>query len=139
MAVEVGSIVEGKVTGVKKFGAFVELPDGTTGMVHISEVSNEYIKELTDVLSEGQVVNVKVLEVSAEGKVALSIKKTIERPRMHHRADQGRTWQPKAQAVVGEQTFEDMMASFKTRSEEKISDLKRVTEAHRGGGYSRRR
>lgn len=139
MAVEVGSIVEGKVTGVKKFGAFVELPDGTTGMVHISEVSNEYIKELTDVLSEGQMVNVKVLDVSAEGKVALSIKKTIERPRIQPRADQGRTWQPKVQASVGEQSFEDMMSAFKTRSEEKISDLKRVTEAHRGGGYSRRR
>ena len=54
MAVEVGSIVEGKITGVKKFGAFVALPGGQTGMVHISEVSNEYIQELSDVLSEGQ-------------------------------------------------------------------------------------
>ena len=54
MAVEVGSIVEGKVTGVKKFGAFVLLPDGKTGMVHISEVSNEYVQELSDVLSEGK-------------------------------------------------------------------------------------
>ena len=52
MAVEVGSIVEGKITGVKKFGAFVALPGGQTGMVHISEVSNEYIQELSDVLSE---------------------------------------------------------------------------------------
>lgn len=59
MAVEVGSIVTGKVTGVKKFGAFVSLPDGETGMVHISEVSNEYIQELADVLSEGQEVKVK--------------------------------------------------------------------------------
>ena len=64
MAVEVGSIVEGKITGVKKFGAFVALPGGQTGMVHISEVSNEYIQELSDVLSEGQTVKVKVMSIS---------------------------------------------------------------------------
>lgn len=137
MAVEVGSIVEGKVTGVKKFGAFVALPDGKTGMVHISEVSNEYIQELSDVLSEGQEVKVKVLSISPEGKIALSIKRTMERPKP--RADQGRVWQPRANAQPqGDLSFEDMMSQFKSRSEEKISDLKRVTEAHRGGGYSRR-
>ena len=73
MAVEVGSILEGKVTGVKKFGAFVRLPDGKTGMVHISEVSNEFIPELDTVLSEGQEVKVKVLSISPEGKIALSM------------------------------------------------------------------
>ena len=67
MAVEVGSIVEGKITGVKKFGAFVALPGGQTGMVHISEVSNEYIQELSDVLSEGQTVKVKVMSISPDG------------------------------------------------------------------------
>lgn len=81
MAVEVGSIVEGKITGVKKFGAFVALPGGQTGMVHISEVSNEYIQELSDVLSEGQTVKVKVMSISPEGKIALSIKRTEPRPR----------------------------------------------------------
>ena len=80
MAVEVGSIVEGKITGVKKFGAFVALPGGQTGMVHISEVSNEYIQELSDVLSEGQTVKVKVMSISPEGKIALSIKRTEPRP-----------------------------------------------------------
>lgn len=153
MQLEVGSILEGKVTGVKNFGAFVKLPDGTTGMVHISEVSNEYIQELSDVLSEGQTVNVKVMSISPEGKVALSIKRTQEKPagaaqqpraarqpRQPRPADTGRVWQPRQQAAPsGEVSFEDMMAKFKTQSEEKISDLKRVTEARRGGGYSRRR
>lgn len=141
MQVQVGGILEGKVTGIKKFGAFVQLPDGTTGMVHISEVSNEYIQELTDVLTEGQAVKVKVLSVSPEGKVALSIKKTQEKPAKPARADSGRVWQPKqAAAPQGDGvSFEDMMSRFKTQSEEKISDLKRVTEARRGGGYSRRR
>lgn len=141
MQLEVGGIVEGKITGVKKFGAFVLLPGGTTGMVHISEVSNQYIQELSDVLSEGQMVKVKVLSVSPEGKVALSIKRTEEKPVRPQRGDPGKVWQPKPSAAQqgGSMSFEDMMSKFKTQSEEKISDLKRVTEARRGGGYSRRR
>lgn len=151
MQVEVGSIYEGKITGVKKFGAFVRLPDNTTGMVHISEVSNEFIPELEEVLSEGQQVKVKVISVSPEGKVALSIKQTEDKPVAPRAprpksapdrsgpADRGRVWQPKQQQQSGELSFEDMMSKFKTQSEEKISDLKRVTEARRGGGYSRRR
>ena len=138
MAVEVGSILEGKVTGVKKFGAFVLLPGGKTGMVHISEVSNEYIQELADVLAEGQTVKVKVLSVSPEGKIALSMKRAEPRPKPT-RADTGRVWQPRPAAPKTNLSFEDMMSQFKSRSEEKISDLKRVTEARRGGGYSRRR
>ena len=127
MAVEVGSILEGKVTGVKKFGAFVLLPGGKTGMVHISEVSNEYIQELADVLAEGQTVKVKVLSVSPEGKIALSMKRAEPRPK------------PTPAAPKTNLSFEDMMSQFKSRSEEKMSDLRRVTEARRGGGYSRRR
>lgn len=150
MQVEVGEIYEGKVTGVKKFGAFVRLACGTTGMVHISEVSNEYIQELADVLTEGETVKVKVMSISPEGKVALSMKKAdpkpapapqqrAARPRPSY-SDPGRVWQPKqAQQASGSLSFEDMMSKFKTQSEEKISDLKRVTEARRGGGYSRRR
>ncbi|MFV0352641.1 MAG: S1 RNA-binding domain-containing protein [Oscillospiraceae bacterium] len=142
MQLEVGAIVEGKVTGVKKFGAFVRLPNGTTGMVHISEVSSEYIQELTDVLSEGQAVKVKVLSITPEGKVALSVKRAMDKPPRPARpahADQGKVWQPKASQSGGSLTFEDMMSKFKTQSEEKISDLRRVTEARRGGGYSRRK
>ncbi|MEG1931796.1 MAG: S1 RNA-binding domain-containing protein, partial [Pygmaiobacter sp.] len=108
MAVEVGSILEGKVTGVKNFGAFVELPGGGTGMVHISEVSNEYIQQLTDVLHEGQQVKVKVMSVSPDGKVALSIKRTEPKPRPT-RADPGRTWQPKSAPVQNDLGFEDLM------------------------------
>ena len=139
MQLQVGEILDGKVTGVKKFGAFVLLPSGTTGMVHISEVSNQYIQELSDVLSEGQSVRVKVLSIAPDGKVALSIKQTQEAPPPKpSRGDSGKVWQPKA-ATPSAHTFEDMMSRFKTQSEEKISDLRRVTEARRGGGYSRRR
>ena len=77
MLLEVGAILEGKITGVKKFGAFVALPGGKTGMVHISEVSNSFIEDLSTVLSEGQEVKVKVLNIAEDGKIALSIKRTL--------------------------------------------------------------
>ena len=79
MQLEVGTIVEGTVSGVKKFGAFVTLPEGKTGMVHISEVSNEFIQDLSAVLSEGQTVKVKIINIAEDGKIALSIKRTLPR------------------------------------------------------------
>ncbi len=155
LQLEVGAILEGKITGVKKFGAFVALPEGKTGMVHISEVSNSFIEDLATVLSEGQTVKVKVMNIGEDGKIALSIKRTLPpeprparparqpgaggRPQRGGRGDAPRVWQPKAQQPQGDLSFEDMMAKFKTQSEEKISDLKRVTENRRGGGYARRR
>ena len=137
------------MTGIKPFGAFVSLPEGKNGLVHISEVSYEYVQDLAAVLSEGQDVKVKVLSIAPDGKIALSIKRTLPpEPRgsrtagprpQRARSDAPRVWQPKAPAPQGEMSFEDMMAKFKSQSEEKISDLKRVTENRRGGGYSRRR
>ncbi len=160
LALQVGDIVEGKVTGIKPFGAFVSLPEGKTGLVHISEVSYEFVQDLSTVLSDGQTVSVKVISIAPDGKIALSIKRTQPAPERGQRPPRGehnngnggdrrsaprpkreekpRVWQPKPAAPQGEMSFEDMMARYKTRSEEKIADLKRVTENHRGG-YSRRR
>ena len=79
MAVEVGSILEGKVTGITNFGAFVELEEGKSGMVHISEVAPTFVTKISDFLEEGQTVKVKVLSVDDEsGKISLSIKKAME-------------------------------------------------------------
>ena len=75
---EVGAILEGKITGITKFGAFVELGEGKTGMVHISEVAPTFVKEITDFVSEGQTVKVKVLSVGEDGKISLSMKKAME-------------------------------------------------------------
>lgn len=138
MTLQVGDIVEGKVTGIKPFGAFVSLPEGKNGLVHISEVSYEFVQDLSTVLSEGQAVSVKVLSIAPDGKIALSIKRTLPKPKPT-RADPGRVWQPRQSAPQQNMSFEDMMSQFKSRSEEKISDLRRVTENRRGGGYSRRR
>ena len=75
MQVEVGSVLEGKVTGITKFGAFVELPNKASGMVHISEIASTFVKEIRDFVTEGQTVKVKVLSISEDGKISLSIKK----------------------------------------------------------------
>ena len=133
MALQVGDIVEGKVTGIKPFGAFVSLPEGKTGLVHISEVSYEFVQDLSAVLSDGQTVQVKVLSIAPDGKIALSIKRTQPAPERGHRPQGSGNGGPRPN-----QPRQDMMARYKSRSEEKIADLKRVTENHRGG-YSRRR
>ena len=80
MASEVGTVFEGRVTGVKPFGAFVALPEGRVGMVHISEVSNEYVQDIATVLHEGDTVKVQVIQVAPDGKIALSIKRLLPRP-----------------------------------------------------------
>lgn len=149
MQLEVGSIIEGKVTGITKFGAFVELPTGKTGMVHISEVSASYVKEISDHLSENQMVKVKVLSISPDGKVSLSIKKCqdasqqqppSQAPAQHRPPQPRRSFAPKEMGWRGPKpsqssenmSFEDMMAKFKQTSDDKMSDLKRNTEARRG-------
>lgn len=89
MALQVGDIVEGKVTGIKPFGAFVSLPEGKTGLVHISEVSYEFVQDLSAVLSDGQTVSVKVLSIAPDGKIALSIKRTQPAPERAPRQPHG--------------------------------------------------
>ncbi len=78
MQIEVGTVLDGKVTGITKFGAFVDLPEGKSGMVHISEISNTYVENVSDFLTVGQEVKVKVININENGKIGLSIKKLAE-------------------------------------------------------------
>jgi S1 RNA binding domain protein len=143
--IEVGQILEGTVTGLTDFGAFVALPDGKTGMVHISEVSNTYVNNISEHLSEGQEVKVRVIEINEKGKIALSIKKANEsetaekddKPKKPR--PQPRVWQGTPEKQTENMTFEDMLASFKKTSEDRMSDLKRSTESKRGSrrGYGK--
>jgi S1 RNA binding domain protein len=80
MAIEVGAKLEGKVTGITHFGAFVDLSGGVTGLVHISEIADNYVKDVKDHLKIDDVVTVKVINVDKDGKIGLSIKQAIERP-----------------------------------------------------------
>ena len=76
----VGSIVEGKVTGITKFGAFVSLPGGRSGLVHISEIAYTYVNDVKDHLTEGQEVKVKVISIDDNNRINLSIKKAMDPP-----------------------------------------------------------
>jgi S1 RNA binding domain protein len=80
MAIEVGSKLEGKVTGITHFGAFVELPEGGTGLVHISEIADNYVKDVNDHLKLSDIVTVKVINVDKDGKIGLSIKQAVDKP-----------------------------------------------------------
>ena len=75
MQIEEGSVIRGKVSGIAPFGAFVELEGGKTGLVHISEVSSEYVEDISKHLTIGQSVKVKVMSVDEKGKISLSIKR----------------------------------------------------------------
>lgn len=145
MQLDVGKIYEGKVTGITKFGAFVELEPGTTGMVHISEVANTFVNEIKDHLTEGQSVKVKVLSVSEEGKISLSIKKAVDNPpqrkefnnngkKPYNNNGNKRQENPKQQEkapLSPEAAFEDMLNKFKMNSEERMSDIKKNVDNKR--------
>lgn len=124
MGFDVGSIVTGKVTGIKKFGAFVTLEDKRSGLVHISEVANAYVDDVAAHLTEGQEVKVKIVSIDDNGRMNLSIKKALEpepvketarppRPQAHRGPPP-----PKAPA-----TFEDRLKQFMQESNSKMSGL----------------
>ena len=136
MEPEIGKILEGKVTSITKFGAFVALEGGRSGLVHISEIAPTYVNDVHDFLQEGQTVKVRVL--SAEnGKINLSIKKALpqeERPRSFRPAPQRGPARPAPPPApqTPDQIFEDKLKQFMTASEGKMADLHRSTDGRRG-------
>jgi S1 RNA binding domain protein len=138
MSIEVGSKVQGKVTGITNFGAFVELPGGSTGLVHISEVADNYVKDINEHLKVGDMVEVKVMNVEADGKIGLSIRKAkpqAERPERPQRPRQNNRQNDRAPF---KENFEQKMARFLKDSDERLSTLKRATESKRGGRGAKR-
>mgnify|MGYP002397891677 CR=1 FL=1 len=138
MTVEVGSTLEGKILNIMPFGAFVALPEGKTGLVHISEVSTDYVENIKDRLSVSQVVRVKVVGIDEKGKISLSIKRVLleekkNAPKVIRPADQD--WSPKP--VNEGLSFEDKLSKFKSDSDERMQDIKRNTDSKRSGGYRR--
>ena len=142
MSIEVGSKLQGKVTGITKFGAFVELPDRSTGLVHISEVADNYVKDINDHLKVGDQVEVKVLNVEKDGKIGLSIKKAKDRtePEKKQYSHSQRPRQNRSNDRNNNkgETFESKMAKFLKDSEDRLTSLKRNTESKRGGRGARR-
>jgi len=119
MALQVGAIVSGLVTGITNFGAFVELETGQTGLVHISEVADAYVKDINDYLKLRDKVTVKVINIDGRGKIGLSIRQAKRRPTP---------------------SLEEQLSRFMKESEERLSTLRKNTDSKRGGrgGYSPR-
>ena len=128
MSIEVDSKLQGKVTGITNFGAFVELPNGSTGLVHISEVADSYVKDINEHFKVGDMVEVKVMNVGADGKIGLSIRRAkpeSERPQRPQRPRQGggRPGGGRPSAAVRPENFEQKMARFMKDSEERLINI----------------
>lgn len=155
MQVEEGKILTGKVTGVTNFGAFVELYGGVTGLVHISEISTAYVKDINDHVKVGDSVDVKVLAPDKKGKIGLSIKQVMQergeaaparqsrfekKPRTPKLPETDLHAQPMefewGRSFDSDMSFEDKLNKFKQASDEKMHDIKRNMESKRGRGKS---
>ncbi|MGI5936808.1 MAG: S1 RNA-binding domain-containing protein [Oscillospiraceae bacterium] len=136
MQLEVGSVLEGKVTKITKFGAFVALPEGKSGLVHISEIANTYVNDVHDHVQEGQTVKVKVIGIGGDGKINLSIKKAGEKSRQPQSRPQ-QCVQNQAGTNYAELSFEDKLKQFLQESDSKIAASK-FYENRRGSGRRRR-
>ncbi|TJX15576.1 S1 RNA-binding domain-containing protein [Tissierella creatinini] len=119
MSVVVGEIVEGTVTGITSFGAFIQLPEGKSGLVHISEISHDYVEKVADYLKKDQKVKVKVLSISKEGKISLSIRQA--KPKSNKPADIEWSKTDDKQKFM---SFEDKLNSFLKDSNEKMNQIK---------------
>src|SRR5690554_4137230 len=122
MSVEVGQILEGTVSGITNFGAFVDLGEGKTGMVHISEVADAYVKDINEYLKMKEKVKVKVLSIDENGKIGLSIRQAMEVKKSSRPADID--WS-KETRIQNSESFEEALSRFMKESEERLLDLKR--------------
>ncbi len=151
MQLQVGMVIEGKVTGITKFGAFVALPEGKSGLVHISEIANTFVNDVHDHVQDGQTVKVKIIGIGDDGKINLSIKKAEDPapqqrqdrrpPRAASSAPQQRQYGgprqsvPRANGPTGDVSFEDKLKQFMQESDSRMADNKMYSD-HR---TSRRR
>ncbi len=139
--IEIGSIQEGKVTGIMNFGAFVSLPGGKSGLVHISEIAHTFVRDVHDHLQVGQLVRVKVLDISDEGKINLSLKQVEEEKPADSDGDALRAPAPSAPPArfrspemgevagpSGDASFEEKLKRFMQTSDSKNADKRRNTE-----------
>ena len=152
MQLTIGQIIEGKITGITNFGVFIDIGEGKSGLVHISEVAKTYVEDIKQFVKVGDIVKAKVLTIGDDGKISLSMKRAIDdkepnangekRERREKKpyspapkADGSFVWTPKTNEP---QSFEEMMNRFKQTSDEKFSDLKRknpdANRTKRGSG-----
>ncbi|HAZ37355.1 MAG TPA: RNA-binding protein S1 [Clostridiaceae bacterium] len=134
MTLKVGNILEGTVVNITNFGVFVDV-SGKTGLVHISEISDTYVKDIRDYLKERDKVKVKVIGIDNDGRISLSIKQANQPKRSSKPIEIDWDYEKKKAQPA---SFEDRISKFLKDSEEKFQDLKKNQESKRSGGYSRR-
>ena len=158
MGYEVGSLVEGRVVDIVKFGAFVKIRGGKTGLVHISQISDKFVREVSDYMAVGARVVAKIISVDDKGRVQLSIKdvspEELEKFEKELEAQGGRDhaqdreFEPEREEqpyrrqqhhYAGDDSFEAKLKRFMRQSEDRLIDLKRNTENKRGGGMKRKK
>lgn len=134
MPLQVGEIVEGKVSDIMNYGIFVRLEGNKNGLVHISEVSKDYVEDINNIFKKGDTVKVKILSIDSNGKIALSIKKALSEDQKENKGyRQNSNFKEKKSTVQsGPLTLDDMLSKFLKDSDERQLDLKRNIEAKRG-------
>ena len=145
MELEVGSIVEGKVSGITKFGAFVALQEGKSGLVHISELANTFVSDVNEFVQMGQAVKVKVLGISPEGKINLSMKRVAndppadrapafrKQPAPRRPAPEAPLFAEAVDPPSADMDFEDRLKKFMQESDSRIADNRIYAERNRRG------
>ncbi|MCT4594053.1 MAG: S1 RNA-binding domain-containing protein [Anaeromicrobium sp.] len=150
MPVEIGKVVEGTVTSITSFGAFIQLSEGKTGLCHISEVADGYVKDIASHLQENQKVKVKIIGLDEKGKISLSIRKAMpntnsnnsnatsgNRPKRFKKQD-GPQWKKKPQERA--LSFEDKLSQFLKDSDEKQQSMKKsMKSSRRSNGHGAKR
>jgi S1 RNA binding domain protein len=131
MTFEVGTIVEGKVTGITNFGAFVELPDGKTGLCHISEIADDYVKDVKDYLKDSQSVKVKIISIDEKGKISLSIRQADPSKSSESKPSESKPKAPSDKPFVKKKSFES--------GGDKPPYKPRTSSSSSSGGYSKDR
>ena len=128
MELAVGEIYEGKVTGITKYGAFVTLEGGKSGLVHISEIADSFVSDVHDHVQLGQTVRVKVLGISPDGKINLSLRKALpaarqpDKPQLSEPDAKQKSSASSETASCGSQSFEDRLKKFMQESDSRIAD-----------------
>ena len=126
MSVNIGEIMEGTVSDIMNYGAFIKLENGKSGLVHISEVSKDYVEDIHQVLKVGDKVKVKIISIDEKGKIALSMKKAVNFGE-----------KKQEDMLKGKVSLDDMLSKFLKDSDERQLDIKRSFEAKRGSSRKR--
>lgn len=137
MALVIGSVYDGKIVNVTKFGAFVDV-NGDIGLVHISEISNKYIKDIKEYLKDKKDVKVKVLSIDGNGKISLSIKQVEDKFESNNKRISDKKENDNVKSSMSNKlNFEDILFKYLKDSEERMQDFRKNQDSKQRG-YGKR-